>query len=57
MVSVSDPGHHARIDIAKPDGSYPPLVAKAAQPITEAPHVVLWEATTTVGVQLEAEEL
>ena len=50
MLGVSDPGPHARIDIVEPDGSCPPLVAKAAQPITEAPHVVFGEATTAAGV-------
>jgi hypothetical protein len=57
MLCVSDPGPHARIDIAEPDRSCPPPVAEAAKAIAEALHVVLGEATATIRVQLEAEKL
>src|SRR6202521_2674745 len=57
MLSVSDPCPHARFDITEPDRSCPPLIAEAAQAIAKASHVVLGEATATVGVQLKAEKL
>ena len=57
MFSVSDPGSHARLDIANPNGSCPPVVAEAAQTIAEAPHVVLREAAMPVVTENEAKEL
>jgi hypothetical protein len=57
VLSVSDPRSDARIGIAKFNRSCPPCIAEAAQAIAEAPHVILGEATTTISVQLEAEEL
>jgi hypothetical protein len=57
MPRVGDPCADTCIDGGALDRTGAPLIAKAAQPISESTHIVPGQASMTIGVQLKAQEL
>jgi hypothetical protein len=57
MLPMGDPCTDTCIDGGALDRTRAPLIAKAAQPISESTHIVLGQASMTIGVQLQAQEL